>query len=89
MSHVKFKDPDPDGEGYATTEAIQLAEAELARNGEEIRPVTSASSGSTVVIDSFPEQEFLEQYPGRQLGRRRIPRQQGRGQYRYGLCWHR
>ena len=64
MSHVKFKDPDPDGEGYATTEAIQLAEAELARNGEEIRPGDICLLWFDCGDRLFPQQEFLEQYPG-------------------------
>lgn len=64
MTHVTFVDPDPEGQGYATEADIRIAEAKLAEHGEEIR------SGDICILwfdcgdRLFPDQKFLEEYPG-------------------------
>jgi kynurenine formamidase len=64
MSHVKFVNPDPEGQGYAGVAEIQRAEAELAEHGEQIRAGDIALLWYDNGDRLFPRQEFLESYPG-------------------------
>jgi kynurenine formamidase len=64
VSEVEFRNPDPEGRGYATAEVIQRAEGRLAEHGESIRP------GDIVILwfdygdRTFPEQRFIDEFPG-------------------------
>ena len=64
MSHVKFQDPDPDGNGYADVDAIRIAEGKLAESGEEIRRGDIAILWFDHGDRTFPRVEFMEAYPG-------------------------
>jgi kynurenine formamidase len=64
MSDVRFADPDPEGNGFATADRIQAAEAKLEANGEEVR------EGDIVLLwydwgdRIFPDPRFMEEWPG-------------------------
>jgi kynurenine formamidase len=64
VSEVEFRNPDPDGKGFATAEVIARAEERLAEHGEEIR------SGDVAILwfdygdRTFPSQRFIDEFPG-------------------------
>lgn len=64
VSEVEFRNPDPDGNGYATEETIRRAEQRLAEHGEEIK------EGDIVLLwfdygdRHFPSQKFMDEFPG-------------------------
>lgn len=64
VSEVEFRNPDPEGRGYATTEVIQHAEARLAEHGESIRPGDIAILWFDYGDRTFPDQRFIDEFPG-------------------------
>jgi kynurenine formamidase len=64
LSEVHFKNPDPDGEGWATTETIQRAEQRLADAGERIRAGDIVLCWFDYGDRTYPEQAYTDQYPG-------------------------
>ncbi len=64
MSHVKFCDPDPDGQGYAGVQAVREAEEKLHQSGEDIRPGDICLLWYDQGDRLFPSQQFLDEYPG-------------------------
>ena len=64
LSEVRFQDPDPDANGWATTDVIQRAEERLAAAGEEIRPGDIVLCWFDYGDRTYPEQRYTDQYPG-------------------------
>lgn len=64
VSDVEFRNPDPDGSGYATEETIRRAEQKLVEHGEQIK------EGDIVLLwfdygdRHFPSQKFMDEFPG-------------------------
>lgn len=64
VSFVKYQNPDPEGLGYATEDAIRRAEAVLEKHGESIRLGDIVLLWFDVGDRIFPTQKFADEYPG-------------------------
>jgi kynurenine formamidase len=64
LSDVQFRDPDPEGNGYATEGVVKRAEEKLEAAGNEIRPGDIVLSWFDYGDRHFPTQKFIDEFPG-------------------------